>query len=265
MTHNQKTQTSVPISVVIITKNESENIEACIHSVGFASEVIVLDSGSTDDTQSLAASLGAKVFVEEWRGFGPQKQRAVDLASNDWCLSLDGDEALDHRAQDFLKNFYVSESPFTPAAFKFKRESFHLGRWIKHGGWSPDYQIRLFDRTRAKWSGDLVHEKIETEGEIALAEGQIKHWVFKDLAHQIDTNNRYSGLGAEALQKRGVRFSLAKLIFKPISKFFETYLFKGGFRDGIPGLIISVGAAYSVFLKFSKLWELEKLKNQDQG
>lgn len=253
---------SRPLSVVIITKNEAENIERCIRSVSFASEVVVLDSGSTDDTQSIAASLGAKVFVEEWRGFGPQKQRAVDLAQNDWVLNLDADEALNDEAQEFVRRFMSEEASLAlqPAAYKFERESFHMGRWIRHGGWSPDYQVRLFDRTRAGWSQDVIHERVIADGEIPKAGGKIRHWVFDDLAHQISTNNRYSSLGAEALRSQGKRFSLMKLVLKPFVKFLETYIFKGGFRDGLPGFVISVGAAYSVFLKWAKLWELEQGK-----
>lgn len=266
MGEGQRIHMAIPLSVVIITKNEAHNIEACINSVRFVDDIVVLDSGSTDATREVAAGLGAKVFAEEWRGFGPQKRRAVELALHDWVLSLDADEALDIDAQDFLKTFAEEvKSELTPAAYKFERESFHLGRWIKHGGWSPDYQIRLFNRLKANWSHDLVHEKVVTAGEIGKAKGKIKHWVFTNLAHQIDTNNRYSTLGAEALYAKGVKFSLSKLIFKPYSKFIETYIVKGGFRDGLPGFIISVGAAYSVFLKFAKLWELEQANLKDQG
>lgn len=257
---------SFPLSVVIITKNEAHNIETCINSVRFAEDIVVLDSGSVDETREIAAKLGARVFNEEWRGFGPQKRRAVELAKHDWVLSLDADEALDIEAQDFIKGFAEREiSENSPAAYRLARESFHLGRWIRHGGWSPDYQIRLFDRTRANWNNAVIHEKVVVTGKLATAKGKIKHWVFTNLAHQIDTNNRYSTLGAEALYAGGVKFSLLKLIFKPWSKFIETYFFKGGFRDGLPGFIISVGAAYSVFLKFSKLWELEQGNFKDQG
>lgn len=254
---------SLPISVVVITKNEAQNIERCLQSVSFLSDLVVLDSGSTDETQAIAARLGAKVFVEPWRGFGPQKRRAVELAAHDWVLSLDGDEALDQKAQDFMKGFLkVADSA---AAFRFERESFHLGRWIRHGGWSPDYQIRLFHRKKANWDEAVVHEKVLVDGPIKTAEGRIQHWVFRDLAHQVETNNRYSSLGAKALYEKGRRFHVHLLISKPFSKFFETYLFKRGFLDGGPGFIISIGAAYSVFLKWAKLWELERQKGKDQG
>ncbi|NCN41780.1 glycosyltransferase family 2 protein [bacterium] len=260
---------SYPISVVLITKNEAQNISTCLASVDFIEDRVVVDSGSTDNTLELAKSLGARVFSVEWMGFGPTKKHAVSLAQNDWVLCLDADEALDSQAQRFIKDLFSSEDPTRgPAsAYQFRRESFHMGRWIKHGGWSPDFQLRLFDRRKANWNQALIHEKVELkEGRVETASGKIQHWVFEDLFDQIQTNNRYSTLGAEALSQRGVRFSLMRLIFKPISKFFETYLFKQGFRDGLPGFIIAVGAAYSVFLKFSKLWELEKVKaSKDQG
>ena len=257
---------SSPISVVLITKNEAQNLETCLKSVSFAEDIVVLDSGSSDGTRELAQQLGARVFLESWRGFGPMKRRAVELARHDWVLSLDGDEALDPKAQKFVQELFQKGEPQV-SAYKFSRISFHLGRWIRHGGWTPDYQLRLFDRRKANWNQSQIHEKVEvSSGEVSVARGKIQHWVFRDLSHQIETNNRYSSLGARALYDKGVKFSFSRLIFKPISKFFETYLAKKGFLDGLPGFIISVGAAYSVFLKFSKLWELQKgLKAKDQG
>jgi hypothetical protein len=142
--------------------------------------------------------------------------------------------------------------------------SYHLGRWIRHGGWYPDWQVRLYDRRQANWSEDGLHEKVRAASTGYLTR-PILHWVFKDLSDQVATNNRYSTLGAETLSKSGRRFYLFNLIVKPKVKFFETYIWKRGFLDGLPGFIIAVGAAYSVFLKWAKLWESEKLKSKDEG
>lgn len=241
-----------PISLVVITKNEAHNIARCLRSVPFADDIVVVDSGSSDDTQSIAKANGARVFTEEWNGFYQQKVKATQLAKHDLILSLDADEALSAESAQELKD--LLEQPDIKEAYAFPRLSFHMGRWIKHGGWYPDWQIRLFDRRAATWQGGQVHEKIHAPA-IYKLKNPIHHWVFKDLTHQIETNNRYSGLGAQDLQRRGKGFNFLLLLFKPPIKFLETYLWKAGFLDGMPGFIIAVGAAYSIFLKYAKLWE----------
>lgn len=244
------------LSLVIITLNEAENIQRCIRSVPFADEVIVLDSGSQDQTLALAEALGARTFTEKWRGYRDQKKRAVELASHDWILSLDGDEALSSQAAEELLELLLADLS-TIDGFEFPRLSHHMDRWIHHGGWYPDWQLRAFHRGRAGWqAGGHVHERVRAE-RVKRLKNPILHWPFPTLAEQINTNNNYSSLGARDLFERGKKFSLLKLIFKPLSKFIETYLIKRGFMDGLPGFIVAVGAAYSVFLKFAKLKELE--------
>ncbi len=249
-----------PISLVIITLNEEENIARCIQSVPWADEIVVIDSNSRDRTKEIAESLGAKVYTQEFLGFRNQKQKATDLAKNDWVLSLDADEALSlGLSQEILKTFDT-----TPIhdGYTMPRLSFHLGRWIRHGGWYPDRQLRFFNRKKAHWGGGHVHERVSCEV-VGSFQNNILHYVFRDLSHQVEANNRYSGLGAQDLFDRGKKYSLLKLIFKPISKFLETYVWKLGFLDGLSGYVISVGAAYSVFLKFAKLKELEaRSKNE---
>lgn len=246
------------LSLAIISLNEAANIERCITSVPFADDIVVVDSGSTDQTVEIARRLGANVFSEEWRGFRAQKQRATDLCRHDWVLSLDADEALSPESLTELKALLESPELTTYEGYNFPRLSWNLGRWIRHGGWYPDLQLRLFDRTRASWQGgDKVHERVSART-IKRLQHPILHYPFPDLAEQVSTNNRYSGLGADELRAKGKRFSVMKLVFKPISKFLETYVIKRGFMDGLPGFIIAVGAAYSVFLKFAKLWEAER-------
>lgn len=254
------------LSVAIICLNEEANLERCLKSVPFANEFVVLDSGSTDRTQEIAKNLGAKVFDEPWRGFRAQKQRAVDLCSNDWILSLDADEALSPEAAWEVERLLSANELDAFDGFEFPRLTWNLGRWIRHGGWYPDWQLRLFNRKRASWKGgENVHERVEAQ-RVKRLSVDLHHWPFPDHAEQVATNNRYSGLGAKELAAKGKRFSIAKLIFKPYSKFIETYFLKRGFLDGLPGFIISVGAAYSVFLKFAKLWELEsKQRKSDKN
>jgi glycosyltransferase involved in cell wall biosynthesis len=244
------------VSLVIITLNEAANIERCIRSAPWVDDVVVLDSGSADATVELARECGARTFVEKWRGYRDQKARATELAQNDWILSLDADEALSPEASAELQTLLVSGEPAADG-FIFPRLSYNLGRWIRHGGWYPDGQLRFFNRTRANWSKGHVHERVKAERTIKLTH-PIYHWPFATHAEQVATNNNYSSLGAQDLFDRGRKFSILKLIFKPISKFIETYVIKLGCLDGLPGFIISVGAAYSVFLKFAKLRELER-------
>ena len=244
----------LPLSVVIITLNEEKNLPRCLASVPFASEFFVLDSGSTDQTLSVARKLGAQVCEEPWKGFGAQKHSAVRQAQYPWVLCLDADEELSPElAEEILKKF----SQLQPqVGYKIPRLSFYLGRWIRHGGWYPDYQLRLFHRDHHQWALSTIHESVHAEKTEKL-EHPMRHFVFRDIAHQIQTNNRYSSLQAEAAFAKGQGFSWMKLIFKPWSKFLECYLWKRGFLDGFPGFFIAVGAAYSVFLRHGKIWELE--------
>jgi glycosyltransferase involved in cell wall biosynthesis len=225
-----------------------------LKSAAWVDEIIVVDSGSTDRTVEIVKQHGAKVFEEAWQGFGPTKRAAVAHASHDWILSLDADEAMSEELTRELQSMSMASDI---DGYRIPRRSFHLGRWINHGGWYPDFQLRLFNRRTANWNGAVVHEKVEAQ-HVADLRAPILHWVFRDISHQVQTNDRYSGLAARELHARRKRFSIVKLLVKPMSKFFETYFYKQGFRDGLPGFIIAVGAAYSVFLKWSKLWEIER-------
>lgn len=247
---------------MVITFNEEANIQRCLKSVPFADDIVVVDSYSTDQTVALATAAGARVVQEKWRGFGPQKKFATSLAKNDWILSLDADEAL---SPELASELYECFSDLDPSkGYLLPRRSYHLGRWIRFGGWYPDYQLKLFNKSRAAWTEAEVHESIQVPQKAKL-QRDVLHWVFEDLSDQVKTNDRYSSLGAQQMWAQGKRFSYLKLCFKPLGKFVETYIVKQGFRDGLPGFIIAVGAAYSLFLKFAKLWELERGNKKSQG
>jgi len=245
----------LPLSVVVITKNEASNIERCLRSVPWASEYLVVDSGSADATVAKAQACGARVLTEPWRGFGAQKAFAAGAALNDWILSLDADEALSPELSAEIQTRFAHLDPQT--GYEMPRQSFHLGRWIRHGGWFPDAQLRLFHRKHSMWNLAAIHEQVQCARRERL-QNRILHYVFRDLAEQVATNNRYSSLQAQEHFEKGQKFSYFKLLIKPGGKFFETYFLKLGFLDGLPGLIISVGASYSVFLRWAKLWEKEK-------
>ncbi|MDX9731470.1 MAG: glycosyltransferase family 2 protein [Bdellovibrionales bacterium] len=258
----------LPISLVIITLNEASGIARAIRSASFCEDIVVLDSGSSDETVKIARELGARVVEETreaWRGFTAQKQYATDLAKHDWVLSLDGDEALSNELR--LEIIALAASPTALArvdGYRSPRMTWNLGRWIRHGGWYPDWQLRFFHRGRAKWIGGQVHERVDA-AKIESLKGAILHYPFARHDEQVATNNRYSGLGAEALKAKGEKFRFHKLLVKPVSKFLETYVIKRGFLDGLAGFVISVGASYSIFLKYAKLWEIEKFESGEWG
>lgn len=249
----------LPISLVVIAFNEEHNIARCLDSVPFASEKLVVDSYSSDRTVEIAQSVGARVIQEKWRGFGAQKAFATENAKYDWIISLDADEALSPELQiEIYKRFHLLDQE---TGYLIPRLSFHLGRWIRHGGWYPDLQLRLFHRRNCQWNLAGLHEKVQVKNQQKL-NSPIRHWVFADLADQVNTNNRYSSLGTQELINKKESFSLLKLIFRPFGKFLECYFFKLGFLDGMPGFIIAIGAAYSLFLRYAKLWEYQMVKKE---
>ncbi len=241
------------ISLVVITLNEESHIGRCLRSASsLVDEMLVLDSGSQDRTVSLAQGEGARVVVEAWRGFGPQKNRAAMLARNNWVLSLDADEEMTFELLQEIRTLFGQLDVKT--AYRFPRKSFYLGKWILYGGWYPDFQTRLFHRQYSQWGMEKIHEKVHAS-QYKYLKFPLHHYVFSGVEQHVATNNRYSSLQAEEFIEKGGVFRLWKLLFKPVSKFIETYFLKRGLLDGLPGLIIAVGAAYSVFIRWAKIGE----------
>lgn len=247
----------LPVTLMVITLNEENNIERCIQSVPFASEILIIDSGSQDKTCEMAKKSGARVLQHEWKGFGPQKKWGSEQAQYDWILSLDADEVLSPELVEEIQQGFGKLEP--TVGYEMPRKSFHLGRWIQHGGWYPDRQLRLYHRGHSSWPDSQIHERIQAQATKSF-EADLHHFVFRDLSHQVLTNDRYSSLLSAKDFTERKKFSLFKLIFKPLTKFFETYFLKLGFFDGLAGLIIAVSAAYSIFLRQAKLWEQENIK-----
>ena len=246
-----------PVSVTIIALNEESHIRQAIESVQWAEEIIVVDSGSTDQTVEIAQSLGAKVIYHKWPGYGQQKNFAQSQASYDWVLNLDADEVISPESRDEICDqlMRVAQEGTSTRGFYFPRKTFYLMRWIRYGGWYPNYLLRLADRRFARWSEPNVHEQLLVEGETQKLNHPLLHYAFSSIEDQIHTNLRFSRLGSQDLLKKGKKPSLIKLILKPIGKFIETYILKRGMLDGLPGLIISVNAAHSIFLKYAYLFE----------
>lgn len=244
------------ISAVIITLNEQLNIERCLNSLRWVDEIIVYDSGSTDETLKIAENLGAKVFKGPWMGFGSTKKKATELASNDWIISVDADEEISEELSHEIKKTIQKSCP--EMAYKIPRLSYYMERWIKHGGWYPDAQLRLFNKKKYQWNEAAIHEKVEATGQILIVQqlkNNMHHYVFKNIEHQVATNNKYSSLQALDMYQKNKSFSYFHFFTKPYVKFLECYFLKLGFLDGWAGYVIARNAAYSVYLKWIKLKE----------
>jgi len=201
----------IPLSVIIITKNEVNSILECLKSVRWASEIVIVDAGSTDDTIQIANEFGAKTFINtDWLGFGPQKNRALELATNDWVLSIDADERITKDLALEIKKTIELNEPDT--AFEIPRQSSYCGQFIHHSGWRPDYVLRLFPRKNTKFTQDIVHERVLFDGKIKKLTHSIVHFSYENLDEVLDKTNRYSSDGAKMLFNRGKRSSLSKAL-----------------------------------------------------
>jgi glycosyltransferase involved in cell wall biosynthesis len=244
------------VSVTIITLNEADHIAAAIDSVAWADEVIVVDSGSTDGTVDLARATRAQVVVRDWPGYVEQKNHAATLAANDWILSLDADERIPPALAAEIRSVLQQEPAVR--AFRIPRVTFHLGRWIRTTDFYPDFQTRLYDRRAARWRGKYVHESVTADGPVGRLAGEIEHYSYRDLRDQLDRINLYTSLAARQMHEAGRRSGPLHLLVHPPAAFLRNYILRRGFLDGGVGLLISVLNSYSVFVKFAKLWELER-------
>jgi glycosyltransferase involved in cell wall biosynthesis len=246
------------LSVTVITKNEAADIGKTLESVRFADEVIVVDSHSIDDTVAIARRHTDRVVVRDWAGYIDQKNYAASLAAHDWILSVDADERVTPELAAEIRSRLQSDPP--EAAFRIPRVTWHLGRWIRTTDWYPDYQLRLYDRRSAQWTGGYVHESVTVRGQTGQLRGELQHYAYRDVADHLETIDRYTTLAARQMHEDGRRAGLLQLAGHPPLAFLRNYLAHGGIRDGIPGFVISALNAYYVFLKFAKLWELEDLE-----
>jgi glycosyltransferase involved in cell wall biosynthesis len=244
------------LSVTIITLNEADHIAAAIDSASWADEIIVVDSGSTDGTVAIAKGKGVRVDHRDWSGWIDQKNFAAGLAAHDWIFSLDADERITPALASEIRSLMASDPPLH--GYRAPRVAFHLGRWIRTTDFYPDYQARLYDRRAARWQGRYVHESVSVDGAVGRLTGEIEHYSFRDLRDQIDRVNKYTTLAARQMHEAGRRAGVLDLLVHPPAAFLRNYILRRGFLDGSVGLTISLVNACSVFLKFAKLWELER-------
>ena len=238
------------ISATIITHNEERDVPRAIESLRCADEIVVVDSGSTDRTVELATKLGARVVESAWQGYANQKNFAADQAAHDWILSLDADESLSEALEAELWQ-WKKRTPDRDA-YTMPRLAQYLGRWIHHSGWYPDRKIRLYDRRKARWEGEYVHESVKVTGAVGHFESNLLHFTCDSLSEHLKTMDRYTTLAAEQILASRVEVTWGRLILEPVWTFFSTYILKLGFLDGIEGLAIANMAALYNFLKYAK-------------
>lgn len=246
---------TLPISACIITLNEEDNIDRCLSSLDFTNEIIIVDSGSIDKTIEIASKYNAAIYTRKFDNYVNQKNFCISKAKNEWVLSLDADEAISPELKSEL--LLLAERDFScNHGFEVPRITFYLGRWIRHGGWYPNTQIRLFQKSKGQFKGFLVHERVVVEGNIKSFKHPILHYSYRNISDHLKFIDRYSNLAAaekHALgQRSGVLLSLAKAFWK----FFYMYIIRFGFLDGKAGLVVAVLGGYYNFLKYIKLYEL---------
>jgi glycosyltransferase involved in cell wall biosynthesis len=245
------------ISICIICFNEEKNIRRCLKSSKWADEIIVIDSMSQDKTVEIAGEYTDKVYQRAWSGFVVGKNFALSKATCEWVLSLDADEEIPEELRDEIQKEIQKEH--AKEGYSMPRLSFYQGRWIKHSGFYPDRQLRLFRRNKASWVGKRVHERVEVNGEVGLLKNDLLHYPYDGrISGQIQTIDAFSSLLAQDLHDRGKHFSPILLLLRPPFKFIEVYLLRLGFLDGTAGFIIALSSAYAVFVRYVKLWELKR-------
>ena len=245
------------LSVIIITKNEAANIRACIESVAWADEIIVVDSNSTDTTPEICKKLGARVYVQYWPGFGPQKNRALGYAAHDWVFSIDADERVTPELRAAIEAVLRDETD-TCSAYRISRLSSYCGRFMRHSGWYPDPIVRLFKRDAARFSDDLVHERLRVEGKVGQLGGELLHYAFADAEEVLQKVNHYSSAGAAMMQRRGRQATLTGAALRGLWSFIRTYFLRAGFLDGREGFMLAVSNAEGTYYRYLKLMLLNK-------
>ena len=247
------------ISAVIITYNEERNLEGALQSLrGVVSEIVVVDSFSSDGTVRIAKKYTPRVIQRRWTDFADQKNYANGLAAGPWILSLDADERLSPELREELLALKADFKEPDCAGFSVPRRVFYLGRWINHSGWYPDRRVRLFRKAAAHWEGDYVHESLVVAGRVARLKGDVHHFTYRDIADHLERINRFSSLGAQKLYARKKKGRAIHLLALPPARFLKSYILKRGFLDGFPGLVISVLNGYAVFARYAKLREIWK-------
>ena len=251
---------AVKISASIIVFNEEENIADLCETVSWADEIVIVDSDSTDRTVEIAKRYTDKIFNREFRGYKDKHEYADSMTTGDWIFWIDADERVTPELKRSIEALRGREAAKLPAGFRIARRTWYAGRWIKHGGWYPDYQMRLYRKADSYWDGVAPHQTARVKGSVETLDGELLHYTKRDLSEHHRVTNNYATLAAEHLAGNGVKSGIGKMFFSSIAAFIRTYILKQGFRDGTPGFLIAMFTAYGVFLKYAKVWERNNLK-----
>ena len=244
------------ISVAIITKDEEHNIRDCLESVRWADEVVVVDNGSTDNTLKICREYRARVYEEEWKGYSGQKNSAIGKARNEWVLSLDADERVTPDLREEIAGALDENSSVD--GYFIPRKNFFLGRWIKHCGWYPDFNLRLFRKSRGRFAERTVHEKVEIRGRTANLRCPLMHETYRSLSEFFQRMDRYSTLAAREMYQEGRKSGFYDIFFRPPFTFLQMYILRAGFLEGYSGFLLSSLYSFYTFAKYTKLKELRE-------
>jgi len=244
------------ISVAIITKDEEANIRECLESVKWVDEIVVVDNESTDQTRQICQSYQAQVFREQWQGFSRQKNSAIEKTRNEWVLSLDADERVTPELRREIEQ--VLERDPAVDGYYIPRKNFFLGRWIRYGGWYPDFNLRLFRKRLGRFRQREVHERVEIQGQVGYLKHPLLHITYRSLGEYFERMNRYSTLAAQEMFREGRSFRFRDAFFRPPFTFLQMYLLRAGFLEGYFGFLLAGLYSFYTFAKYSKLKELQK-------
>jgi glycosyltransferase involved in cell wall biosynthesis len=242
------------LSITIISLNEEKNIRSCLESLGFADEIILLDSGSQDQTLTIAREYTDRIFQEPWQGFAGQKNLAQEKARGPWILNVDADERVTPKLREEILGIIKSDSPC--AGYRIPRKNFFCGQWIRHGGWYPNYQLRLYQKDAGAFAPREVHEQVVVRGRIGTLKHPLEHFTYASISDYLKRMDRYSGLSALQYFKEGKKISWPEILFRTQFTFFKMWGLQRGFLDGSNGLVLAVLYSYYTFVKYSKLKEM---------
>lgn len=250
------------ISASIIIYNEEENIKDLCESISFCDEIVLVDSNSTDKSLEIARNYTDKIFQREFLGYKDKHEFADSKTTGDWILWIDADERVTPELRASIEALREKDEKTLPDGYLIARKTWYLGHRIKHSGWYPDYQMRLYRKSASCWDGVSPHETARVKGKTEKLEGEFLHFTKQNLSQHHRLTESYATLAAEYKIKKGETVGAFGIFFNPIAAFFRTFILKQGFRDGIPGVIIAIFTAYGVFLKYAKLWELNQSKEK---
>lgn len=250
------------ISAFVICLNEESQIKRCLDSIAWCSEIVVVDSGSTDKTLDICRGYTGKIFHRTWTGYVDQKRFGLEQCSNPWVLNIDADEEVSAELRSEIEAILAQDAQgqIQENGFQISRVVYYLGRWWRQGGWYPEYRLRLCRKSATTWGGDDPHEKAIVSGPTKKLKGELFHYTYSDISDQVARLNRFSSSAAKSMYQKGERTTLLEVLSRPLFRFIKFYIFKQGFRDGFAGFVVALLETYYVFLKYAKLWELG-LKN----